>query len=64
MGELTNQLAALKVERDDACKQLEASAELEQALDTPSCDQAHDLMTAQAHEVTACPYLAVLLLSS
>ena len=59
MSELTSQLAALKVERDDACKQLEASAELVQPLDTPSCDQAHGLMTAQAHEATACPYLAV-----
>ncbi len=57
VSELTSQLAALKVERDDACKQLEASAELVQALERPSCDQAHGLMTAQAHQVIACPYL-------
>ncbi|DBA82689.1 TPA: hypothetical protein ACH3X1_006928 [Trebouxia sp. C0004] len=51
VSELTSQLAALKIERDDACKQLEASSELVQALDRPSCDQAHGIMTAQAHTV-------------
>ena len=60
VSELTSQLAALKVEQDDACKQLEASAQLVQALDMPSCDQAHGLLAAQAHEVNACPYLAVI----
>jgi len=60
VSELTSQLAALKVERDDVCKQLEVSAELVQPLDRPSCDQAHGLMAAQAHQVNACPYLAVI----
>ena len=58
VSKLTGQLAAMKVERDDACQQLEASAELEQALDVPSCDQAHGFMG----EVTACPYFAVMLI--
>ncbi|KAA6425310.1 MAG: hypothetical protein FRX49_04803 [Trebouxia sp. A1-2] len=50
VSELTSQLAVLKIERDDARKQLEASVEIVQALDRPSCDQAHAVVTAQAHK--------------
>ncbi|KAA6425304.1 MAG: hypothetical protein FRX49_04798 [Trebouxia sp. A1-2] len=50
VSELTSQLAVLKIERDDARKQLEASVEIVQALDRPSCDQAHGIMTAPAQE--------------
>ncbi|KAL0037441.1 hypothetical protein WJX79_008391 [Trebouxia sp. C0005] len=52
VSELTSQLAVLKIERDDARKQLEASVEIVQALDRPSCDQAHAVVTAQAHKAT------------